>query len=162
MRLNNKKIKSYIWFVYVLIGILFTLFVITKFFPIRIFNQIPIYVFPIFGFILFVVIQYRGKQWFEYDSDGEALNFKNEDVVLSHFISSSKKHSEFPKRKLHSYQITGNIFKRTLEILLRSKKSNTGYSKLKYDISYLNKTEVKNIRKSLDKVLEENKTKVFK
>ncbi|APD07942.1 hypothetical protein UJ101_02443 [Flavobacteriaceae bacterium UJ101] len=157
MKINNKRIKSYIQSIYLIIGLLFALFLITKLFPIRAFAHIPINIFPIIGLILLVITRYRGNQLFEYDSDGEALNFKNEDIVLSNFIASSKKSSEFPKRKLVSYKVKNSFLKRTLEITITSKKSSTGFTKLKYDISYLKKTEIKGIKKSLDKVLEENK-----
>ncbi len=158
MKINNKKIKSYIQFIYLLIGTLFILFLVTKFYPLRVFKRIPVYMFPVSGFVLLIITQYRGKQLFEYDSDGEALNFKNEDPVLSNLIPSLKKSSEFPKRKLNSYKINENPLKKTLKVTIKSKKSRTGFSQLKYDISYLKKIEIKRIKKSLDKVLDENKT----
>ncbi len=158
MKINNKRIKSYIQFIYLLIGTLFVLFLVTKFYPFRVFKRIPVYMFPVSGFILLIIMQYRGKQLFEYDSDGEALNFKNKDAVLSYFIPSLRKHSEFPKRKLNSYKINKNPLKKTLKVTIKSKKSRTGFSQLKYDISYLKKAEIKKIKKSLDKILEENKT----
>lgn len=157
MKINNKRIKPYIQIIYTIIGLLFAIFLITKLFPLRAFKQVPSYIFLITGIVLFIITRYRGNQLFIYDSEGEALNFKNEDVILSNLISSSKKSSEFPKRKLISYKVKGHFLKKTLEITITSKKSTTGYTKLKYDVSYLNKKEINGIKKSLKRVLEENK-----
>lgn len=154
---NNTKITPYIYTVYILIGILFVLFLITKFLPIRLFQKHPMYVLPIIGIILLIIIRYRGAPIFEYDSEGEAINFKNYNIALP-FLYPSNKSSEFPKRKLVSYKIKSNLLKKVLEITIRSKKSSTGYSKLKYSISYLSGKEVRGIKKSLDKILIENKT----
>lgn len=158
MKLNNKRVKPYVYTVYLFIGLLFVFFLITKLFPLRIFKHIPYNMPLIVGIILYAITKYRGSPLFEYDSDGEALNFKNEDVILSNFISSPKKSSEFPKRKLISYKIKGNFLKKILEITITSKKSNKGYSRLKYNLSYLSKKEITKLHKSLDKVLEKNKT----
>ncbi len=157
MKINNKKITLYIYIIYSIIGILFLLFLITELFPIRLFYQFPTYLLPLTGILLLIIVRYRGAPTFEYDSEGEAINFKNNDVALP-FINSSNKISEFPKRKLTAYKVKSNFLKKVLEITIRSKKSATGYSKLKYDISYLSGKEVRGLKKSLDKILIENKT----
>ena len=106
-------------------------------------------VIPIFLLLLFYV---RGRQIFEYDSDGEALNFKNRNVVP--FI---QKHlsDEFPKYKLMQYELVNAIFFRRLYIKLYSKKKHT--ITLKYDVSYFTKREICDLKISLNKVIKRNK-----
>ncbi len=156
MKINNKRIIPYIYIIYSIIATLFVVFIVMKIFPLKIFHTNLIYLLPLVGVVLLIFIKLRGYQLFEYDSDGEALNFSNDNCIKLN-ISSTKRRSEFPKRKLKSYKITNNLFKKSLKMTMTSKRSNTGYSKLEYDLTYLSKNEFKGLKKSLDKVLDENK-----
>lgn len=100
-----------------------------------------------FGFILYL----RGRQIFEYDSDGEALNFKN------NYAFSLRKgvSDEFPKYKLISFEVIDAIFVRRLYVTVTSKKNNT--ITLRYDVSYLRNKEIRDLKISLNKVLKKNK-----
>ena len=95
----------------------------------------------------------RGRQIFEYDSDGEALNFKNKNVVL--FLDKPLS-DEFPKYKLKSYEIVNALIFKRLYVTISSKKSNAII--LKYDVSYLSKKELNDLKLSLSKVTKNNKT----
>lgn len=102
--------------------------------------------------ILFALFWMRGSQIFEYDSDGEALNFTNYNIIP--FFADRKK-DEFPKYKLLKFEVVNLVFVKRLYITISSKKVSALV--LKYDISYLNNKEVKDLKFSLNKVLKTNK-----
>jgi hypothetical protein len=154
MRLNNRNKIGFFIFLSTLL-VMISLFGIVGFLLERFqynylgFSSILFLLIP----LVFITIFYlRGRQIFEYDSDGEALNFKNRNVLpyLSRPISD-----EFPKYKLQNYEIlNGFIFKR-LYINIASKKYHT--ITLRYDISYLSKKELNDLKFSLSKVIKNNK-----
>ncbi|AYZ12405.1 hypothetical protein V2E39_05075 [Chryseobacterium arthrosphaerae] len=106
---------------------------------------------PVF---LLVIFHLSGRQIFEYDSDGEALNFKNRNVIP--FLSKPL-HDEFPKYKLIKYDVISMFFIKRLYITVSSK--NSGSTMLKYQISYLTRKEVNDLKISLNKVVKANKEK---
>ena len=103
---------------------------------------------PLFILVLFYA---RGKQIFEYDSDGEALNFKNRDIIP--FISKPVS-DEFPKYKLLHFEVVDIFILSRLYIKIYSNKGNS--VTLKYDVSYLTKKEMNDLKFSLSKVVKEN------
>lgn len=105
----------------------------------------------IIPFLISVIFILRGRQIFEYDSDGEALHFKNRNVLFYERPISD----EFPKYKLISYEIIDALIFRKLYINISSKKNKI--ITLKYDVSYLSKKELKDLKFSLSKVIKENK-----
>lgn len=153
MRLNNRNRAGFYNFISTAILLLFTLGFGAFFMELFNFDflgkgitALLIIIPVVLGLIFFL----RGRQIFEYDSDGEALNFKNRNVLLY------EKHisDEFPKYKLVSYEIIDVLFFRKLFIKVSSRKNKV--MTLKYDISYLNKKEVKDLKFSLSKVIKEN------
>ncbi|RKT01961.1 hypothetical protein [Chryseobacterium defluvii] len=103
--------------------------------------------------ILLVVVYYlSGRQIFEYDSDGEALNFKNSNAIP--FLDKALS-DEFPKYKLMKYEVVDLYFVKRLYITISSK--NNGSTVLKYEISYLTKKEISDLKVSLNKVIKTNK-----
>ncbi|MDQ0782101.1 hypothetical protein QF044_001955 [Chryseobacterium sp. W4I1] len=104
--------------------------------------------------IMLVVFHLNGRQIFEYDSDGEALNFKNRNIIP--FLDRPL-HDEFPKYKLIKYEIVSIFFIKRLYITLSSK--NNSSIILKYEISYLTGKEVNDLKLSLNKVVKANKEK---
>ncbi|MET3037718.1 hypothetical protein ABXT08_16575 [Chryseobacterium sp. NRRL B-14859] len=103
---------------------------------------------------MLVLFHMNGRQIFEYDSDGEALNFKNRNIIP--FLSKPL-HDEFPKYKLIKYDIISIFFIKRLYITVSSKTS--GSTMLKYQISYLTQREVNDLKLSLNKVVKANKEK---
>lgn len=101
--------------------------------------------------MLMILVYVRGRQIFEYDSDGEALNFKNRNVLpfINHTVSD-----EFPKYKLLKYDVVNMRLFKKLYITISSKKGHPLL--LKYDISYLKNKEIKDLKHSLAKVIREN------
>lgn len=110
------------------------------------------YFFIIIPVIALIIFYWRGRQIFEYDSDGEALNFKNRSVIpfMAHAASD-----EFPKYKLLKYEVVNAIIFKKLYITISSKKSHSLI--LKYDISYLTTKEIKDLKISLNRVVKANK-----
>lgn len=108
---------------------------------------------PLAG-VFFLFIIYRGLPVFNYDSDGEVLNFTASEPNLNFLGSWFYTHFEFPKRKLVRYRINSYPFRRVLSVVIDSRE---GYhKKQKIPISYLNKRELKDLRKSLNKVVLQN------
>lgn len=101
--------------------------------------------------LCFVFLWIRGNQVFEYDSDGEALNFNNFSVMP--FFKNAKR-DEFPKYKLIKYEVINLFLVKRLYITISSKKSNSLI--LKYDISYLSNKDIKDLKLSLQKVVKYN------
>lgn len=103
-------------------------------------------------FLLLVLFILRGRQIFEYDSDGEAVNFKNRNVIP--FLGKDAR-DEFPKYKVLSYEIVNAFIFKKLYVKIKSKKEHIAV--LKYDISYLNNKEIKDLKFSLSKIVRANR-----
>ncbi|MDY3450609.1 hypothetical protein PG294_00745 [Riemerella anatipestifer] len=149
MRLSNKVRTPYYQFIFTLANI--TLLVGLIFFILQ--NKVAkLFTIPIdigiiaFAILLYLIFYIRGRQIFEYDSDGEALNFQNRNIIDS--LGKNAK-DEFPKYKLDSYEIVDVFLFRRLYIRLKNKKGSL--TVLKYDISYLNSKEIKDLKLSLNR-----------
>ncbi|MFP3834022.1 hypothetical protein [Chryseobacterium sp. SIMBA_028] len=112
------------------------------------------YLLIIIPVLMLIVFYLSGRQIFEYDSDGEALNFKNRNIIP---FFNQPLHDEFPKYKLIKYDVVSIFFIKRLYITLSSK--NNGSTILKYHISYLSRKEVNDLKLSLNKVVKANKEK---
>lgn len=110
------------------------------------------WIFLLVPFLFAVIFYIRGRQIFEYDSDGEALNFKNRNVIS---ILDKPLNDEFPKYKLIGYEVVNGVIFKRLFVRISSKKTKEVI--LKYDISYLKKQEVNDLKLSLNKVVKANK-----
>ena len=104
--------------------------------------------------ILLIINYLYGRQIFEYDSEGEALHFKNRNVIP--FIDKPL-NDEFPKYKLIKFEMISVLFFSRLYVTVSSK--NGGSAILKYETSYLTKKEVNDLKTSLNKVINANKEK---
>lgn len=155
MRLNNRNKASFYQFLFTLATVMTIIGIIMSFFHIinlPVLRNIFSYGLVVLGLILHAILFIRGRQIFEYDSDGEALNFKNYNII-SFFGKEAK--DEFPKYKLRSYEVVNAIIFKRLYIYISSKKNNK--IALKYDISYLTSREIRDLKNSLNRVLKQNK-----
>ncbi len=154
MRLSNRNKTGYFQFISTLTIVLFlaglALFCLERY----VYRYLgpESYFFVIIPTFILVIFYLRGRQIFEYDSDGEALNLKNRNVVL--FLEKPLS-DEFPKYKFLSYEIVNFYLIKKLYVRISSKKSNTII--LKYDISYLTNKELNDLRFSLNKVTKMNR-----
>ena len=104
---------------------------------------------------LLVVFSYlNGRQIFEYDSDGEALHFRNRNIIP--FLHKPLS-DEFPKYKLLKFEVINIFFVKRLYITISSK--NSGSTMLKYEVSYLTNKEINDLKFSLNKVVKANNEK---
>lgn len=103
--------------------------------------------------LFFLLLYILGRPIFEYDSDGEALNFRNSHIL--YLLAKKDAKDEFPKYKLLKYSVVNLIIFKRLYIYVSSKKNHITI--LKYDISYLSTKQVKDLRFSLNKVIKTNK-----
>ncbi|MCS3870170.1 hypothetical protein J3D55_003086 [Chryseobacterium ginsenosidimutans] len=104
--------------------------------------------------ILIVLFYLTGRQIFEYDSDGEALHFRNRDIIP--FLHKALS-DEFPKYKLLKFEIIDIFFIKRLYVTISSK--NGGSTMLKYEVSYLTRKEINDLKFSLNKVVKANNEK---
>ncbi|MDO5615091.1 MAG: hypothetical protein Q4G16_02795 [Cruoricaptor ignavus] len=154
MRLSNRnKIGLYNFFntVLVILMVLGVLLFFLERYKIDVLG-VESYLLLVVPILLLAIFYIRGRQIFEYDSDGEALNFKNRNIVS--FLGKTVS-DEFPKYKLEKFDIVNGLFFKRLYITIDSKKSH--HIVLKYDISYLTKKEVADLRHSLNKVVKNNR-----
>ena len=152
MRLHNKERYSFFKFFYLLL-ILTLLFDLVRAGLDGSFGDLPL-MSPIV-IILGLVLLYRGLPVFEFDSDGEVLILSAKEPYLAGFSKSFSKHSEFPKRKLRSFRIKSYPFRKILIVSIDSKDGTT--KKSKFPISYMRKREIRDIERSLRRVLKAEK-----
>lgn len=156
MRLSNRSRIPIYNFVLTLINVLIVIglagFILEKTRLAMFGNESILFVLlPVLLLILFLV---RGRQIFEYDSDGEAVNFKNRNIIP--FLSKEIR-DEFPKYKILSYEVVNAIFFKKLFVKIKSRKEHHQAIILKYDISYLTDKEIKDLKFSLKKIIKANK-----
>ena len=106
--------------------------------------------------IIFGIYFHRIGQLFDFDSDGETLNFKNNGLFFSKFMEYRVKRAEFPKGKLIDFKVIDLFFYATLRIYIRSRRKK-GPRKYTFNITFLNKKKKRGMIESLRKVLEKNK-----
>lgn len=156
MRLSNRSRIPIYNFVLTLINVLIVIglagFILEKTRLAMFGNESILFVLlPVLLLILFLV---RGRQIFEYDSDGEAVNFKNRNIIP--FLSKEIR-DEFPKYKILSYEVVNAIFFKKLFVKIKSRKEHHQAIILKYDISYLTDKEIKDLKFSLKKIIKANR-----
>ena len=156
MRLSNRNKASVYNFLSTLLLMIMVLGVIAFIANKYRFNTLDdeSYLLIIVPIVMLIIFYICGRQIFEYDSDGEALNFKNRNIIP--FLEKPL-HDEFPKYKLIKYDVVSILFIKRLYITVSSK--NNGSTILKYQISYLNRKEVNDLKLSLNKVVKANKEK---
>lgn len=154
MRLSNRsKIPRYNFINTVLIIILILGFLafFLEHFKFKVLGLVS-YLLILIPIILIIMFILAGRQVFEYDSDGEALHFRNTNIIP---LISPRLSDEFPKYKLINYDIIRVLFVRRLYIVINSKSNGTAL--LKYEISYLTSKEVTDLKISLNKIVKNNK-----
>lgn len=157
MRLSNKRKSSRYNFIntclLMMVVLGFLAFFIEKY-KFKLFGT-GSYLFIILPVFLLICFYKAGRQIFEYDSDGEAVHFRNRNIIP--FIDKPLS-DEFPKYKLYSYEIINFLFVKRLYIKITSKNT-IGHTNLKYDITYLTKREINDLVFSLDKIVKANNEK---
>ncbi|NJW53257.1 hypothetical protein [Salinimicrobium oceani] len=160
MKFNNRKETSVIPSIYIIVVAVF----ITNAFasvelkyddvPFNYSSLIPNVIALLVGIYIFVV----GKT-FEFDSDGETINFKSNGVLVSQFMHYREQRTEVPKSKLKDFRVENYFFYKRLHIYIHSRNSK-GYRHYRYNITFLTAKKVKSLKMSLAKVLEKNKARV--
>ncbi|MFY1046552.1 hypothetical protein [Chryseobacterium sp. GP-SGM7] len=156
MRLSNRKKAPVYNFINTLLLMMLSAGIVGFIFDQMRFNILEgkSYFLIIIPVILLIILYLNGRQIFEYDSDGEALHFRNRNIIP--FINKPLS-DEFPKYKLISFEMVRVLFIKRLYVTISSK--NSGSTILKYEISYLTNKEVNDLKVSLNKVVKANKEK---
>ena len=113
MRLSNRNRTPLYSFIYSFVGIIFILGLIGYILEINKFDVLgkKAWILLIFPVLLCLLLYVLGKRIFEYDSDGEALNFRNNHIL--YIFSQKNAKDEFPKYKMLKYNVVNFlIFKR--------------------------------------------------
>ncbi|GGG51499.1 hypothetical protein [Epilithonimonas arachidiradicis] len=155
MRLSNRNNKPLFSFIYSLVGIIFILGVIAYVLEISKFDVFgkKAWILLAIPSLLFLLLYILGRPVFEYDSDGEALNFRNNHIL--YILARKDAKDEFPKYKLLKFNIINVFVFKRLYVYILSKKNHIVI--LKYDINYLSKKQIKDLKFSLNKVVKANK-----
>ncbi|HSP12682.1 MAG TPA: hypothetical protein VLO29_09155 [Salegentibacter sp.] len=106
--------------------------------------------------LILAVYVHRVGQAFDFDSDGETLNLKNNGVFFSKFMEYRVKKAEFPKRKLGKYRFSDYFIYSALTIYISSRRRR-GYKKYTFNTTFLTRKKKKGMILSLDKILEKSK-----
>lgn len=106
--------------------------------------------------IVFGIYFHKIGQLFEFDSDGETLNFKNNGLFFSKFMEYRVKRAEFPKQKLLNFEVSDYGVYASLRIWISSRRK-SGARKYTFNITFLGKKKKRGMIESLNKVLEKNK-----
>lgn len=99
---------------------------------------------------------HRVGQGFDFDTDGETINLKNNGVFFSKFMEYRVKKAEFPKRKLGDYRFSDYWFYSALTIYIKSRRR-SGYKKYTFNTTFLTRKKKKGMLGSLNKILEKSK-----
>ncbi len=155
MRLSNRNRTPLYSFIYSFVGIIFILGLIGYILEINKFDVLgkKAWILLIIPVLLCLLLYVLGKPIFEYDSDGEALNFRNNHIL--YIFSQKNAKDEFPKYKMLKYNVVNFLIFKRLYVYVSSKKNHVIV--LKYDITYLRKNELKDLIFSLNKVVKNNK-----
>lgn len=156
MRLSNRNKTSAYSFITTLLAMLLVggvgAYILEEYkFKILGWEGVLLIIVPVFLIVFFYL---NGRQIFEYDSDGEALHFRNRNIIP--FLHKPLS-DEFPKYKLQKFEIIDLFFMKRLYVTISSK--NSGSTTLRYEISYLTKREISDLKVSLNKVVKANKEK---
>ncbi|MGY5849499.1 hypothetical protein [Salegentibacter sp. F14] len=106
--------------------------------------------------VILAIYVHRVGQAFDFDSDGETINLKNNGVFFSKFMEYRVKKAEFPKRKLGKYRFSDYFFYSSLTIYISSRRRR-GLKKYTFNTTFLNRKKKKGMLSSLDKILEKSK-----
>lgn len=155
MRLSNRNRIPVFSFIYSLVGIIFILGVIAYILEINKFDIFgnKAWILLAIPLMLFLLLYFIGRPVFEYDSDGETLNFRNSHIL--YLLTKKNAKDEFPKYKLLKFNIVNVLFFKRLYVYISSKKSHVII--LNYDVTFLSKKQLKDLKFSLNKVVKINK-----
>lgn len=157
MRINNRRIAIYIETLYKFLFLGAFCSILLILIPIYFIVDLisPWVLFAVFVGLIILLSKF-GQQIFIYDSDGEVLNIKTEDPFWAKYFSKAKTLTDFPKSKLRDFEIKKQFFSRQLILFVSSKRSRKGYVKLYYNISYLNQSEISDLKLSLSRLVKRN------
>lgn len=152
MRLSTKRKAPLIHFLNTLFLLLFVLGIVAFVVNYKLRFMAHNYLFLVLSSWIALLYLIRGRENFYYDSDGEVLHIKNESTLPFFWVN---KNDEFPKYKLREFNITNNLLYKKLYLKIESKTRKDIV--LRYDISYLTHQEVKDLYRSLNKIITKNK-----
>lgn len=120
--------------------------------PVRFSHYVPNIVVLILGFYV-----HKIGQSFDFDSDGETLNLKNNGVFFSKFMEYRVKKAEFPKRKLGKFKFSDYFFYSAVTIYISSRRRR-GYKKYTFNTTFLTRKKKRGMIASMKKIVENQKT----
>jgi len=120
--------------------------------PVRFSHYVPNIVVLILGFYV-----HKIGQSFDFDSDGETLNLKNNGVFFSKLMEYRVKKAEFPKRKLGKFKFSDYFFYSAVTIYISSRRRR-GYKKYTFNTTFLTRKKKRGMIASMQKIVDTQKT----
>lgn len=120
--------------------------------PVRFSHYLPNIVVLLLGFYV-----HRIGQSFDFDSDGETLNLKNNGVFFSKFMEYRVKKAEFPKRKLGKFRVSDYYFYSAVTIYITSSRRR-GFKKYTFNTTFLNRKKKRGMIASMQKIVDNQKS----
>ena len=157
MKLNNKRLKRFIPFLYGILIILLTILglLYNNLFTFNIEYE-KIYLSVILITALFYLI-FKGLHYYEFDTSGEGLTLIVKRVGPFSFLSRKEKKIDLPKYKINNYELSNGLLNDNLILMVNSKKGKSSIVKVKFDLSISSKVERNIIITELDKIIQQNK-----
>lgn len=156
MKCSNKKEVKIVPSIYI---VLLAIFVTNIFVNIELIgSEEPIhfshFLMNIVVFLLAFYVHKIGVS-FEFDSDGETLNLKNNGVFFSKFMEYRVKKAEFPKRKLAKFKFQDYFFYSAVKIYINSRRRR-GFKTYSFNTTFLNAKKKRKMLASLEEIVENN------
>lgn len=154
MKFTNKRSKPLYKLGYLILGGLIISFFCYNY---LISNSSLFQIHEIILFILLVflllVYWYKRARYIEYDSTGSGLVFISKGVVISEIRNYREQRIEIPKNVLKKFHIKNMFFSKKLYLYI---KTHGVIKKVCLDITFLGNRKKNALKKSLDKVVQEN------
>lgn len=157
MKLNNKRLKRYVPFIY---GVLIVLLTIWGLLYNNIFSFNIEYEQIYLSVIIFTALSYlmlKGLYYYEFDTSGEGFTLIVKRVGPFSFLSSKEKKIDLPKYKINNYELSNGVLNDNLVLMVNSKKGKSSIVKVKFNLSISSKLERNIIISELDKIIQQNK-----
>ncbi|MDO1500674.1 hypothetical protein Q2T40_11075 [Winogradskyella maritima] len=156
MRTDNGKVRGVIVSIYFIMVVL-ALVLATVFSAFKDLTDNAYKTFAVISvaFVLVFIIFYLVSKYFEYDSDGVKVVVENRGLLLSDRFNYREKRVEFYKKDLLGFKFNDYLVYKSLKLKLRS--SNGKSKNCVFNVTLVQKKKRKYIRKSLNKMLRENR-----
>ncbi|WP_068596199.1 hypothetical protein [Vaginella massiliensis] len=157
MKIKNPHIISRMKWLNLTLLIVLVMIVLVYALPVRVIaNHIPLPLSLGAYIAVIAILLYRGNQYYEYDTAGEVFNLRTKNHEISRLLMNNEKKIDIPKSKIADYRVIQKPLKTELQLFIRTKKSKTGITKVKFSLSYMPKKELQQVKEDLENIITQN------